>query len=340
MNNYLNIDGDLIRLITSGKNWIEGEATRQLEAVSKFTGVIKVVGFPDLHPGSGYPVGAAIATKNIIYPLLIGNDIGCSISFWRTTLEANKIKVDKLAKKIDGFDDGSSQEGTIGSGNHFLEFHHIDDGNLDKGFLYFMIHSGSRNLGDTIYRKITSRCGKQGLEIGTDNFSEYMSDHDQAIEWAKNNHSIIANNIANILKCNVECISYTTHNSIVQYDDVFVHRKGASPTDQGVIVMPSSRGDFSYLVEAKDSCKDTLLSINHGAGRKIARANMSEDKVKATNQNYLKTKVICNDGDLMIEEHPSAYKKMDYILEAIDGFVNITAKLRPILTFKSSSEQG
>lgn len=34
------------------------------------------VGMPDLHPGKGCPIGAACASDGIIYPHLVGNDVG------------------------------------------------------------------------------------------------------------------------------------------------------------------------------------------------------------------------------------------------------------------------
>ena len=66
----------LFKIIASPKNWIEGEAIKQLQNTAKFPGMEMAVGLPDLHPGKGSPIGAAFFTKNILYPYLIGNDIG------------------------------------------------------------------------------------------------------------------------------------------------------------------------------------------------------------------------------------------------------------------------
>ena len=40
----------------------------------------RVVGLPDLHPGRGYPVGAAFFSVGRFYPALVGNDIGCGMA--------------------------------------------------------------------------------------------------------------------------------------------------------------------------------------------------------------------------------------------------------------------
>ncbi len=47
-----------VHLFASAQSWIEGEAVRQLYAAAKLDGVRLAVGFPDLHPGEGTPVGA------------------------------------------------------------------------------------------------------------------------------------------------------------------------------------------------------------------------------------------------------------------------------------------
>jgi RNA-splicing ligase RtcB len=68
-----------VRLFASAQSWIEGEAVRQLYATAKLEGVRIAVGFPDLHPGKGMPVGAAFVTEGMIYPHVIGGDIGCGM---------------------------------------------------------------------------------------------------------------------------------------------------------------------------------------------------------------------------------------------------------------------
>lgn len=59
---------DSVRLIASERNWIEGEAVRQLGRAAALPGVFAVAGLPDLHPGGGIPVGAAIASRGLFDP--------------------------------------------------------------------------------------------------------------------------------------------------------------------------------------------------------------------------------------------------------------------------------
>ena len=141
---------DKVSLIASADTWIEGLAIQQLIKTSELNGMQRVAGMPDLHPGRGYPIGAAFFTTNKIYPALVGNDIGCGMALWQTTAKVAKVNLDKLAKKfthielpldeswfsiiesskaaknitIKGYD---SALGTIGGGNHFAEFQAIDE---------------------------------------------------------------------------------------------------------------------------------------------------------------------------------------------------------------------
>src|SRR2546427_9665749 len=86
-----------VRLFASSKSWIEGEAVRQLYATAKLDGVRYAIGFPDLHPGKGSPVGAAFVTEGVIYPHLIGGDIGCGMGLFKTNLVRRDTKLDRWA---------------------------------------------------------------------------------------------------------------------------------------------------------------------------------------------------------------------------------------------------
>lgn len=92
-------------LYASDKSWIDGNAITQLKGVSELDGMESVIGFPDLHPGKGGPVGAAFASKDKIYPGLIGNDAGCGICMLQADdLLLRKIKLDKWADKLTDLD--------------------------------------------------------------------------------------------------------------------------------------------------------------------------------------------------------------------------------------------
>jgi release factor H-coupled RctB family protein len=84
-----------VRLFASAKSWIEGEALRQLYAAAKLEGMRLAVGFPDLHPGKGGPVGAAFVAEGMIHPYLVGGDIGCGMALFKTDLVQRDIKLNR-----------------------------------------------------------------------------------------------------------------------------------------------------------------------------------------------------------------------------------------------------
>ena len=140
-----------VRLFASPKSWIEGEAVRQLYATAKLDGVRQAVGFPDLHPGKGSPVGAAFVTDGKIYPHFIGGDIGCGMALFKTDLIRRDAKLDRWAEKYFHLEHPWDEEvgdylaeqelessefdsalGTIGGGNHFAELQMVEQV-LDAG---------------------------------------------------------------------------------------------------------------------------------------------------------------------------------------------------------------
>ena len=163
---------DKVSLIASESTWIEGAAIQQLIKTSELTGMVSVAGMPDLHPGRGYPIGAAFYSQDRIYPALVGNDIGCGMALWQTQLKLSKTNAEKLASKLTDMEsplDDSWQDtinarkrdkqiegdafdrslGTIGGGNHFAEFQQIDEIycavamaklGLDKKRLQLLVH--------------------------------------------------------------------------------------------------------------------------------------------------------------------------------------------------------
>lgn len=86
-------------LLVSGPGvWMESEATAQLANTLALKGCVRAVGMPDLHPGSGHPIGAAVATRGVVHPHLIGGDAGCGARLVVTTVE--KMDADRLEKRL------------------------------------------------------------------------------------------------------------------------------------------------------------------------------------------------------------------------------------------------
>src|SRR5437899_745869 len=97
-----------VRVIASPDNWIEGTAVQQLQRTATLPGMRLAVGLPDLHPGKGSPIGAAFAVQGWIYPALVGNDIGCGVGLWQTSLRTAKLRRESWVKSLRHLDDAWS----------------------------------------------------------------------------------------------------------------------------------------------------------------------------------------------------------------------------------------
>ena len=140
------------------------------------------------------------------------------------------------------------------------------------------------------------------------------------------------------------------HHNFVTRADIhgqsgWLHRKGATPSDAGPVLIPGSRGDFSYLVRPTRLCHDTLLSLAHGAGRKWIRSACKDRLFRLMTptqmgRTALGSRVICNDRQLIYEEAPQAYKSIASVVQALEGagLIEVLARTRPVLTYKTRGE--
>ncbi len=356
-----------VSLIASEHTWIEGNAIQQLEMTARLPDMVRVVGMPDLHPGRGYPVGAAFFSQHRFYPALIGNDIGCGMSLWQTDLAVMKQSPDKLEKNLGNIDGPLEDDapddippvpapyahalGTLGGGNHFAELLRVDeiyqpDVIFDKKRLMLLVHSGSRGLGQAILEQHVRTHGHHGLREDSDEAGDYLRQHQQALEFAALNRRLIAGRILKRLRASGRCLLDIHHNLLapaaIEGVRGWLHRKGAAPADEGLVVIPGSRGDYSYVVQPHPNA-DSLFSLAHGAGRKWMRSEC-KDRLSArfTTEQLARTqfgsRVICRDRQLIYQEAPAAYKPIGSVIDALQqaGLVTLLARMKPVLTYKTS----
>ncbi|MBI3853792.1 MAG: RNA ligase RtcB family protein [Verrucomicrobia bacterium] len=267
-----------VRLFASAQSRIEGEAVRQLYATAKLDGVRLAVGFPDLHPGKGSPVGAAFVTEGVIYPHLIGGDIGCGMALFKTDLVRRDAKLDRWARlafnlehpwdefisDFLGEHDLESTEfdsalGTIGRGNHFAELQTVEKVldarefkkvGLGKQQLVVLVHSGSRGLGESILRAHVDQHLGEGVEAGSFAAEEYLRGYDFAVRWAKANRELIARRFVATLGVEAECLWDGCHNCITRM----------SRSSRCESAQTSSRSDWSGLTSAATPNEDGGLN--------------------------------------------------------------------------------
>ena len=363
-----------VRLFASSRSWIEGEAVRQLYATSKLDGVRYAAGFPDLHPGKGSPVGAAFVTEYVIYPHLIGGDIGCGMALFETDMVRRDAKLDRWADRYFHLEHPWDEEageflaehdlestefdralGTIGGGNHFAEIQVVEKvldlgafkaTGLAKQQLVMLVHSGSRGLGESILRNHVDQHFGGAVEADSVAAKEYLRGHDLAARWAKANRELIARRFASALGAEGAGLWDGCHNSITRQEldgeTVWLHRKGAVDAESDFLVIPGSRGSMSYLVKPTGDGVSHAWSLAHGAGRKwmrsAARQRMRERfSVDELVQTRLGSRVVCEDRDLLYEEAPAAYKNIEAVIADLvaAGLVSVIATLRPLFTYKT-----
>jgi release factor H-coupled RctB family protein len=360
-----------VKIIASADSWIDQVAIDQLHQTAKLEGIDEVIGLPDLHAGRGIAVGAAFWSRSHVYPHLVGSDIGCGMGLWQTSTALRKFKQDASAKKLSGLEapwSGDHAErlsraglppallgdalGSIGGGNHFAELLCVDTildeaafvaHNLDSKAVYLMVHSGSRGLGHAILENQLGQQNVKSLIANSLPCSDYLLVHDQAVIWAKLNREIIAERFFNRLGMKGDRILDICHNSVTPWRDGWLHRKGAAPADCGLIVIPGSRGDLTYLAKPRaDNADVSLQSLAHGAGRKWSRTEAKaklKDRFSIANLERTKfgSRVICEDRELIYEEAPQAYKDIHQVIhDLVDaGLIDVVATLRPLITYKT-----
>ncbi|MEH0166726.1 RtcB family protein [Roseateles microcysteis] len=243
--------------------------------------------------------------------------------------------------------------GTLGTGNHFIEVC------LDElGFVWFMLHSGSRGVGNAIGTHFIELAKKDAernqrnlpdkdlayLEEGAEHFDDYV----RGVGWAqrfamKNREVMMANLIATVRKVitkpfesHVEAVN--CHHNYVQKErhfgeDVFVTRKGAVSAKRGELgIIPGSMGARSYIVRGLGN-PESFESCSHGAGRVMSRTKAKkmftvEDQIKATEG------VECRKDANVIDEIPMAYKDIDAVMAAQKDLVEVVHTLKQVVCVK------
>jgi len=360
-----------VTLISAEPSRLDPAAIDQLEASARYEGIERVVGLPDLHVGAGIAVGAAFWSPDRIWPHLVGGDIGCGIGLWELGSPLRKFRLGSVERKLQGLDEAWSGDalaavtgfglpshlagptlGTIGGGNHFVEFQRIEevvDGDRFDGLglqadrVWMMVHSGSRGLGQAVLQAHKTDPVGAGMLAASLAGQAYLAEHDQAQAWAVLNRRIIAQRFCDAIGAEGRPVLDICHNCVTPHLGGWLHRKGAAPADRGLVAIPGSRGDFSYLVEPiADGADQALWSLAHGAGRRWSRSDAlarlsPRFRVADLQRTALGSHVICEDRRLIYEEAPQAYKDIQRVVADLEhaGLVRVIARLRPLLSYKT-----
>ena len=356
-----------VTVFASDSSWIESDAVRQCHQVAALDGMTHVAAMPDLHPGKGAPIGAAMAST-VLYPHLVGSDIGCGIAVF--PIDLKRAVPERLAGRFPDLDhepdpDDPAREhvdeavpaghrdslGTVGRGNHFVELAKVgpvlDAGHaarlgLRPGDLVLIVHSGSRGLGERILRAHTEVHGAGPAADPAD----YLARHDEAVRWGSLNRRLMAARVALALGAEpTDPIVDECHNLVQAGPDGYLHRKGAARGDGRDVLVAGTRGTPSYLVAAHAG-PEANHSVAHGAGRKMSRADaLVRGKAKHTVEELRRTSVgslvVCGDRQLLFEEAPTAYKRIEQVIGDLTGHGLATPIVTtvPVVTYKTADQR-
>ena len=243
--------------------------------------------------------------------------------------------------------------GTLGTGNHFIEVC------LDQeDRVWFMLHSGSRGVGNRIGRYFIE-LAKKDMEKwfinipdkdlayfpeGTDHFDDYV----ESVEWAQDfafaNRTVMMQNVIAAARAvlpvpfEAEVEAVNCHHNYVSREnhfgeDIFVTRKGAVRARKGDMgIIPGSMGTRSYIVRGLGN-EDSFCSCSHGAGRVMSR---TEAKKRISMEEHLEAvkDVECRKDAAVLDETPAAYKPIDKVMDAQKDLVEIMHTLRQVVCVK------
>jgi tRNA-splicing ligase RtcB len=250
--------------------------------------------------------------------------------------------------------DPVTQLGTLGTGNHFIEVC-LDE----RDRVWFMLHSGSRGLGNrfgTMFIELARedlRTHQKNLpdedlayfDEGSAHFAEYLEAVTFAQEYAAENRrlmmqAVVAAAISTralppfdatqlVVDCHHNYVARERHFGT----DVLVTRKGAVRAGKGELgIIPGSMGARSYIVRGKGNA-DSYESCSHGAGRALSRTAARQQFTLADHEAATKG-IECRKDVGVLDETPAAYKPIEAVMAAQAQLVDIVHTLRQVVCVK------
>ena len=374
-------------------DYVEASAMVQIENLARLPFMYHHLAvMPDVHTGMGMPIGGVLACVDTVIPNAVGVDIGCGMCAVKTSIKTADIDYLEFRKRVlskvreiiplgmshhkqpqdeslmpTGYDvdlmwvvkeqyqSALRQLGTLGGGNHFIEFQRDEEDNL-----WIMIHSGSRNLGKMVgdyYNKKAKKLNEKWhsvvtpsmrlafLPVSDPEFKGYWREMQYCIDFALCNRKLMMSRIQDVLESVFPQIEFEPMINIAHNyaawethfgKNVVVHRKGATFAGKGTIgIIPGSQGTASYIVVGLGN-PESFNSCSHGAGRVLSRTAAinqldMEAEVQRLNERGI-IHAIRNKSDL--QEAPSAYKDIDEVINNQLDLIAVKTRLLPIAVIK------
>jgi len=243
--------------------------------------------------------------------------------------------------------------GTLGGGNHFIEVC-LDE----QKVVWFMLHSGSRGVGNAIGSMFIELARQDAMrhqanlperdlayfEEGSRHFGDYV----RAVGWAQRfaaiNREVMMKHVIEAARAvlrkpfrlHVEAVN--CHHNYVSKEhhfgaDVYVTRKGALSAKAGQWgIIPGSMGARSYIVRGKGQ-PESFESCSHGAGRAMSRGE-AKRRFTLADHRAATEGVECRKDKDVIDETPAAYKDIEAVMDAQRDLVEVVHTLKQVVCVK------
>ncbi|BCJ04931.1 RNA-splicing ligase RtcB [Pseudomonas sp. RtIB026] len=243
--------------------------------------------------------------------------------------------------------------GTLGGGNHFIEVC-LDE--ADR--VWFMLHSGSRGVGNAIgnlFIELAQADMRQHMvnlpdrdlayfEEGSRHFADYVEAVEWAQDFARHNRELMMQAVVAATRkvlgkpfeASLEAVN--CHHNYVQKEqhfgrEVLVTRKGAVSAQKGQLgIIPGSMGARSFIVRGLGN-EESFCSCSHGAGRVMSRTK-AKSRFTVEDQQRATAHVECRKDKDVIDEIPMAYKDIDAVMQAQRELVEVVHTLRQVVCVK------
>lgn len=266
-------------------------------------------------------------------------------------LEAIRAKAPNILARMQRMD-WRRQMGTLGGGNHFIELT-VDE----AGGVWVMLHSGSRGAGNVMAERFIG-CAKELMKArrialpdaslayftrGEPLFDDYLEAASWATDYAAANRREMMADVLHSLEDAFPRIERVggeidCHHNFVALErhfgeEVYVTRKGAIRASKGLLgIVPGSMGTASYLVEGLGS-PESFESSAHGAGRRYGRRDAKE-RFTVKDLERETAGIVCRKDAKVIDEIPSAYKRIGDVMEAQRDLTRIVHEFHQVLCVK------
>lgn len=382
----------------------EDSALGQVQALcdQPFTKDSKIRLMPDIHAGKGCTIGTTMTYTDKICPNIVGVDISCGMLV--VQLKEKRINLPELdscirknipagyrqiRKKTHKFARDSRIEeligypgdymyaqrslASLGNGNHFCELDKDDKGNL-----YLVIHSGSRNPGSNIckwYQDKAYKRLKQQYQSGinviirhynetgeTNKIQEAINMYKEVVDEPIYELSYVEGELldnylhdmkilqhyadlnrkamAEVIMSELGLHEVDSFTTVHNYVDVEnkIIRKGAVSAQHGERLIIPMNMRDGSLICIGKGNSNWNYSAPHGAGRLMSRAEARQSFTVSAFKKSMEGIFTTSVSADTLDECPMVYKPMEEIISQIHDTVDIVKIIKPIYNFKAGDE--